>query len=189
MTRQGDRTGWYCWWRWDVTVLPGIVWLIGIRSPLQCLDSNAMQSHMAIYIQSALWAPTHPPTHPPTHTRMCWGKQHTHSSMWNTVIIFSSDTSPSCCSSSSGACWVPCCIQIQLFSCFSFSYFPCAGTNICTWQELLLRKWLSVLKFLCYLLQTLSQSTSPSFRRRDKIATQWKAQILRRHWIIYGPAK
>lgn len=110
------------------------------------------------------------------------GKQNTLSSMWNTVIIFSSDTSPSCCRSSSGACWIPCCIQIQLFfSCFSFSYFPCAGTNICTWQELLLRKWLSVLKFLCYLLQTLSQSTSPSFRRGDKIGTQWKAQILRRH--------
>ena len=74
--------------------------------------------------------------------------------------------------------------RYNFFSCFSFSYFPCAGTNICTWQELLLRKWLSVLKFLCYLLQTLSQSTNPSFRRGYKIATRWKAQILRRHMAL-----
>lgn len=71
--------------------------------------------------------------------------------------------------------------RYNFFLVFLFIFFSCAGTNICTWQELLLRKWLSMLKFLCYLLQTLSQSTSPSFRRRDKIATQWKAQILRRH--------
>lgn len=69
-TRERDRTGWYCWWRWDVTVLPGIVWLIGIRSPLQCLDSNAMQSHMAIYIQWAPWAP-HTCTCWTTHTPLC----------------------------------------------------------------------------------------------------------------------
>jgi len=33
-------------------------------------------------------------------------------------------------------------------------------------------------------LQTLSQSTSPFFRRRDKIAIQWKAHILRRHMAL-----
>lgn len=184
MTREGDRTGWSCWWRWDVTVLPGIVWLIGIRSPLRCLDSNAMQSHMAIYIQ---WAPRAVNTLTLTHTYTpMLGKQNTYYSVWNAVIIFSSDTSPGCCRSSSGACWFPCCIQIQLFFplVFLFHIFLVREKKICTWQELLLRKWLSVLKFLCYLLQTLSQSTNPPFRRGDKIATRWKAQVLRRHMAL-----
>lgn len=61
---------------------------------------------------------------PGLHTHMhAPGKQNTYFSMWNTVIIFSSDTSPSCCSSSSGACWFPCCIQIQLFFLFFFFIF------------------------------------------------------------------
>lgn len=43
-----------------------------------------MQSHMAIYIQSALWAPTHPPT----NTHACAGGNKTHTPLCGILSLF-----------------------------------------------------------------------------------------------------
>lgn len=85
-----------------------------------------MQSHMAIYIQWAPWAPR-------THTCTCWGNK-THTPLCGILSLFLAQI----------LVQVVVVAAVELvgfhvvfrynffFPCFSFSYFPCAGTNICT---------------------------------------------------------
>lgn len=125
-------------------------------------------------------------THMHTHTRMP-GKQNTYSSMWSAVIIFSSDTSPSCCRSSSGACWFPCCIQIQLFFSplfFFFIFSLCWNKYMyltrAPTKKVVVGAEVPVLPFA----NSVSKH-QPFFQERgDKIATRWKAQIPRRHMAL-----
>lgn len=80
---------------------------------------------------SLIWLFTYSGVSVHTHTHAL-GKQNTHSAMWKTVIIFSSTTKVVVVAAVDlvGFHVV---FRYNFFSLvFLFSYFSCAGTNICT---------------------------------------------------------